>query len=449
MRSIHSILSRRKFLKLGAVALVSPLVIKARDLTSLVATRTANAASRARGAYNRAIDNMVEGFKKGAKEAVGWGTSMRGSPTVTAKSLINYASSSVKHNFFWLDEKYAAGTRWGGLIAFPMYSPGASNPSYATFTPGPYQTPECGFESQLWPGEDWEFLRPIRVGDTLRAWYRVPQLTEQTYKDRGDARGFVNMECDCDVINQRDEIVGIYQNFTVRIFFPDGAPGTKYKLDRYGFTKEEIIYLDRLARQRKLRGEEIRYWEDVNVGDMLDPVVIGPTNIADIYSRDTTGDPEFAMEPRGGEKDPNAPLDKLLEKEGVIGNEYMEHEGYYYKSAGRHGDDMAAHREGEPGAFLWGVYSLHPQLCCLTNWIGDDAFVRKFSWRHIMRTVIGDASYSMGKVTNKRRENGEYLVDIALWQQDMRGFIVDAAVATVALISKTQPYPDVKREVSY
>jgi acyl dehydratase len=449
MKLVYSNLGRRKFLKMGSMALMSPMIIKAYGLVSLAAAKTANAASRSRAAYNRAIDKMLEGFRKGAQEVVGWGTSRRGSPKVTAKALKTYASSSIKFNPFWLDEQYAAGTRWGGLIAFPMYSPNLSNPSYSTFTPQPYMTPECGFQSQLWPGENWEFLKPIRVGDTLRAWYRAPEMTEQTYKDRGDARGFLVKECDCDAVNQDNDVVGVYECYTVRIFYPDGPPGSSYELERYGFTKEELVYLDRLARQREIRGDEIRYWEDVKVGDMLTPVVIGPTNIADIYDRDTSADPEFDFISAIREKGPDDPLDNLLEKEGVVGDEYMEYKGFYYKSAGRHADDIAARREGEPGAFLWGVYSLHPQLCCLTNWIGDDAFVRKFSWRHITRTVVGDASYAKGKVMNKRMENGEYLVDIALWQQDMRGFIVDAAVATVALVSKTQPYPDLKREVSY
>jgi hypothetical protein len=246
-----------------------------------------------------------------------------------------------------------------------------------------------------------------------------------------------------------DEIVGIYKCMTVRIYYPDGAPGTAYKLSRYGFTKEEISYLDRLARQRKIRGAEIRYWEDVKVGDMLEPVVIGPTNIADIYSRDTSADPEFDFESSMAGRNPNDPMDKLLNKEGEIGDEYMLYEGLYYKSAGRHADDIAAWEQNEPAAFLWGVYSLHPQLCCLTNWMGDDGFVRKWCWRHITRTFIGDASYSRGKVTKVYQQGGEYLVDIALWQEDIRGFIVDAAVATVGLVSKTQPYPELKREVSY
>ena len=81
--------------------------------------------------------------------------------------------------------------------------------------------------------------------------------------------------------------------------------------------------------------------------------------------------------------------------------------------------------------------------------MGDDAFMRKWNWRHITRTLVGDASYAQGKVTNKRVENGEYLVDLFVYQMDMRGFIVDCAVSTVALRSKTQPYPDVRRAVTY
>lgn len=447
MRTDHLKVGRRNFLKLSSMALVSPLILKG---VGLVSPRNVLARSRSSiDTFNRALDKMLEDFRNAAKKVPGWGTSTRESPTVTAKAMIKYASESVKYNPFWLDEQYAAGTRWGGLIAFPMFSPDGSNPTYSPFHPRPFITPECGYLRQLWPGEDWEFFRPIRVGDTLRVWRRLPLLTEITVPYGGNVRGFWNLGCDDDVVNQRDEIIGTYKNNSVWIFFLDGAPGAPYILERYGFTKEELIYLDKLARQRTIRGAEIRYWEDVNVGDMLDPVVIGPTNIADIYARDTTGDPEFDFVAAIASKDPNEPLDKLLEKEGEIGDEYMEYDGLYYKSAGRHADDMAARLEGEPGAFLWGVYSLHPQICCLTNWMGDDAFVRKWSWRHITRTVNGDASWALGKVMKKRMENGEYLVDIGLWQQDIRGYIVDAAVATVALISKTQPYPNLTREVSY
>lgn len=451
MTRMRSNLNRRNFLKLGSVSLVSPLFIK---VSGLVSPKIVIAKAKGVTAvYNRAIDKMVEDCKRRFAEISGWAKPMRGSGLVTAEGLMRSASA-VSHNPFWTNEAYATGTRWGGLIAYPMYSAGGGN---ATTVPS--ETPECGFDRQLWPGQDWEFFQPVRVGDTLRAWMRNPQLIEQKVPDRDGIRGFLNLESDCDLVNQRDEIVTTTQNYTVRIFYPDGVPMFPTIWDRCGFTKEEIFYLDRLARAEKVRGADVRYWEDVNVGDMLDPVVIGPTNMNDIGSQGGGGGAPSGGAPGGGfpggpGMDQQAPISKLLEKEGVIArDEYIKGAtGLYYKSGGdmmRHWDDIYARAEGEPGAFLWGMMSINSMTRCLTNWIGDDAFVRRWKWRHIFRTLVGDASYSIGKVTNKRMENGEYLIDVFIWQQDMRGFIVDCAIATVALRSKTEPYPEFKRVVSY
>lgn len=454
MNQFNTSLGRRKFLQISSMAIVAPLLLRATKLVHLASAK----AAIAKDVYNKAMDKMIAGFREGAKAVIGWSKPTRGTSTVTKEALINNARSCVSYNPFWINEAYAANTRWGGLIAFPNLEglvAGASN-----FTTNAFKTDECGFERQLWPGEDYEFLRPIRVGDTLRVWNRTPQVIPVDHPDFDGVRGVVNVECDCDYINQRAEVVSTYKNQTVRYWFPEGAPGTTFILNRYGFTKEEIVYLDKLARQEEVRGADIRYWEDVNVGDMTNPVVIGPTNIADIYASSGgggmpagAGPGELAAAAAAGQRGAAAApqvLHKLLDKEGTIGSEYVLYEGSYYKGAGRHADDISARMEGEPGAFLWGRMSVQSMLACLTNWIGDDAFVRKFSWRHICRTINGDASYALGKVTKKYQENGEYLIDIALWQQDMRGYIVDAALATVALLSKTQPYPpDVTREVSY
>jgi hypothetical protein len=283
---------------------------------------------------------------------------------------------------------------------------------------------------------------------------RNPQLIEQEVPDRDGIRGFLNLEGDFDIINQRNEIVSSWQNYTVRIFYPDGVPMFPSIWDRYGYTEEEIFYLDRLARAEKVRGTEVRYWEDTNVGDMLDPVVIGPTNFQDIGNQGGGGGGAPSGDFGGAAKDPNEPINKLLEKEGEIERaEYVQDDkGLYYKSGGdmmRHWDDVYARAEGEPGAFLWGLMSIGIMTRCLTNWIGDDAFIRSYKWRHVFRTLVGDAAFSKGKVTNKRLERGEYLVDIFIWHQDIRGFVVDAAVATVALRSKTEIYPDFEKVINY
>jgi hypothetical protein len=43
-------------------------------------------------------------------------------------------------------------------------------------------------------------------------------------------------------------------------------------------------------------------------------------------------------------------------------------------------------------------------------------------------------------VTNKRVENGEHLVDLEVWLENMRGNITEAAAATVSLCPKEAPY---------
>lgn len=455
MNRIRPNLDRRKFLKMGSMAFMAPLFLKVAGVASLVNANAATAVSKVADAYNKAIDKMVEETRKRMAKTVGWGSGK----TVTAEGLIDTASTSVTYNPFWLNESYAAGTRWGGLIAFPMYATGG-NMIHTEAS----ETPDCGYDRQLWPGQDWEFFQPIRVGDTIRAWNRVPQLIEQKV-DRGGIRGFINMEGDYDIVNQRNEIVTSTQNYTIRIFYPDGAPRAKYTLSRYGFTETEIIYLDEMARKTKVRGKDIRYWEDVKVGDLLEPVVIGPTNFQDIANQKKAGATpvmtgagmpgawDSGIRGDGGQE--NDPVDQLLAEKGVIEKtEYIRDPttGYYYKGGGntiRHWDDYGAYIEGEPGAFLWGVMSVKAMLRCITNWMGDDAFVRRYNWRHVTRTMVGDAAFSLGRVTGKRKENNEYLVDIFVYHQDMRGYIVDAAIAAVALVSKTEPYPDLKKIVAY
>jgi acyl dehydratase len=423
---------------------------------STARAKAAETAAKVGAAYNRAIDKMVAQTRERMARAVGWGAGKR----LTAQDLINAAASSVTYDPFWTNAVYAAGTRWAGLIAYPMYASGGN-----MITTKESETPDCGFDLQLWPGQDWEFYQPIRVGDTVRAWNREPRLIEQKV-DRDGIRGFLNIEGDYDMVNQRNEVVTTTKNYTVRIFHPGGSPQAKFTLERYGYTEEEILYLDRLARRTEVRGADIRYWEDVKVGDELNPVVIGPTNFQDIGNfgmggsapggADTGGSVPGGMAGGrgGGAEEEKKPLHQLLEKEGVIEREeyIRDARGYYHKSGGdmmRHWDHVYARAEGEPGAFLWGLMSIKSMIRCVTNWMGNDGFVRKYNWRHMTRTLVGDAAFSLGKVVDKRHDNGEYLVDIFVYHQDIRGYVVDAAVATVALLSKKTPYPDTKKVVKY
>ena len=83
-----------------------------------------------------------------------------------------------------------------------------------------------------------------------------------------------------------------------------------------------------------------------------------------------------------------------------------------------------------------------------TNWMGDDAFMCKFGWRHVWRTPVGDTLIGNGKVIRKYIENDEHLVDLRLWCLNLRGTITDMATSTIKLISKKRIFPNYKKVIN-
>lgn len=75
----------------------------------------------------------------------------------------------------------------------------------------------------------------------------------------------------------------------------------------------------------------------------------------------------------------------------------------------------------------------------ITNWMGDDGFLRKFHYRRLRRDFIGDAMIVRGIVADKRVRDGEHLVDIDAWIENMRGNVTGAAAMSVRLFTKSAP----------
>jgi hypothetical protein len=107
-----------------------------------------------------------------------------------------------------------------------------------------------------------------------------------------------------------------------------------------------------------------------------------------------------------------------------------------HKSAELHFVDRTAELMGGTIAVISRAM-LEQSLCRLiTNWMGDDGFLKKFDSHDWHIVPIGDAFFCKGKVFNKRVEDGEHLVDFVVWSEDIRGFMPSYATATVSLFSK-------------
>ncbi|HEX3996542.1 MAG TPA: acyl dehydratase, partial [Acetobacteraceae bacterium] len=68
---------------------------------------------------------------------------------------------------------------------------------------------------------------------------------------------------------------------------------------------------------------------------------------------------------------------------------------------------------GAPGAYDYG-----PERCSwlthhLTNWMGDDGFLRRASSKIRRHNLEGDVLFIKGSVTRKFQDDGRYMVEIA------------------------------------
>jgi hypothetical protein len=156
----------------------------------------------------------------------------------------------------------------------------------------------------------------------------------------------------------------------------------------------------------------------------------------------------------GGPPTPPGQIPKKVmlkyEDQWTVPNNYFRDRetGLIYRTHGaRHFNDRAARFEGGPRAWHFNTVPRLPMLRAVTNWMGDDAFVCKFGWRHTWRTPIGDALIINGKVDKKYIADGEHLVDIKCWCLDLRGSITDSSRTTIKLLTKADKYPNTRKVI--
>jgi acyl dehydratase len=371
-----------------------------------------------RGVYTQPIKKMLEDTNRAADKMVGW--VKLANRAASEESIKNYGLSQDPFNPLWHDDNYAADARWGGIIAAPFYQYSFGAPMFVMEV-----TPDCGFLQTLYIGEDWEFFRPVRPGDSFRVYRRRPQIKDVTTLDGKGPYIFALQVHDLEHINQKDELVDTMKLYTQASIYPE-SPEKLYAMPEYIYTKEELAYLDRIAEEEEVRGANPRYWEDVNVGDELKPVVLGPTTIVDNMGGGGSGRGSLTRRQRIKEAPWRFILDPVT--------------GVYHEDFERHVSDRIAQIMGDPRAFHAGALARTLMSRLATNWMGDDGFLRKYSWRHMVRSAIGDTLIGRGKVTNKRVENGEYLVDLKVYLEDIRGNITEASRITVSLLSEEAGY---------
>jgi acyl dehydratase len=316
----------------------------------------------------------------------------------TRDNIRHYAHGIGDDNPLWCDPAYAAQARFGGIVALPSFLFATSRivSGYVGGLPGIHA---------MWAGADWTWHKPVFRNDeiTTEAWLK--DLVEHQTRFAGRA---VQQIYHVKFYNQGGDLVAEADSWCFRTDRDEAREsGTKYAdvkargAPRY--SEAELARIYRLYHDEQVRGATPRYWQDVIEGEALPPMVKGPMTV--------TGFIAYAQGWGGLYIRANKLAWKQIHAHPGLGipNRF----GIPDCPERVHWEPEFALMVGAPGAYDYG-----PERCSwlthhLTNWMGDDGFLRRASCKIRRHNPEGDTLFFSGKVVRKWIEDGRHLVEIA------------------------------------
>ncbi|MEJ8815600.1 MaoC family dehydratase N-terminal domain-containing protein [Variovorax ureilyticus] len=316
----------------------------------------------------------------------------------TRDNIRHYAHGIGDDNPLWCDPDYAAKTKYGGLIALPsfLFSTSRIVSGYVGGLPGVHA---------MWSGADWEWHKPVKRNDTIRTEAYLKDLIEHQTRFAGRA---VQQIYHVDFFNQEGDKVAEADSWCFRTERDHAREqGSKYKEVRERaprrYSTEEIQEAYKLYAKEEVRGSTPRYWEDVKEGEALPVMFKGPMTV--------TGFIAYAQGWGGLYIRANKLAWKLIDAHPGVGitNRF----GIPDVPERVHWEEDFALEVGAPGAYDYGPERTSWLTHHLTNWMGDDGFLRKAHCKIRRHNPEGDMLFIKGFVKRKCVENGRHLVEIS------------------------------------
>jgi acyl dehydratase len=337
----------------------------------------------------------------------------------TRDAIRHYAHGIGDDNPLWCDPEYAGKSKYGSIVALPSF----------LFTTSRIVSGYCGGLSgvhAMWAGADWTWHKPVLRNDVISTEAYLKDLVE--HKTRFAGRAFQQIY-HVDFFNQSGDKVAEADSWVFRTDRDEARErGTKYT-DVRGkvepFTDEQLAEFGQLYAKEEIRGATPRYWEDVKEGEELPTMMKGPMTV--------TGFICYAQGWGG----------LYIRANKLAWKMQQAHPGLGIKNRFNvpdcpervHWDEAFALEVGAPGAYDYG-----PERCSwlthqLTNWMGDDGFLRKSKCQVRRHNPDGDVIFINGTVVRKFVEDGKHLVEISQQAETHRGELSATGAAVVELPS--------------
>lgn len=367
-------------------------------------------------------------------------------------------------NPLWLDADYARSTRWGSILVPPTFPETAVrgsifNPlrvprgdgaqdSQPRSMPGQEKTRGGGFPALagLQVGRQFTFYAPVHVDERLRGMQRVVAIVDSERRVAGDCIE-PELNVDAALSGAAEECAAprtriALQTFDIKVYSKlDGrllmrclhtmarfARGIRMEDSKYRdvpltrYSAEDMARIVETHEQEYLRGSRVLYWEDVAVGDRLPAIAKGPHTPADFIMYHSAFGSFFDVTDR---------IKYLMLKRfpgAAIVDPATNVPDFPYTM---HLDTFLAHSMGYPRGFDGSMQRISWFGHLVTNWMGDDAFLKRLDVFHCRPLFMWDAMWLHGKVVSKDPATSS--VEIDLWGDNQRGERVSNGTATVVL----------------
>jgi acyl dehydratase len=340
----------------------------------------------------------------------------------TKGAIKRFADGTGDPNPLWRDVEYGKNSRYGSIIAPPSWA-------FSVLAGIQFGWEGiAGFHS----ASDMEFYKPIKRDDKI-----TPEETFVDFdgpKDSKFAGRLISDYFEDKYFNQNGELATKIVRLVIRTERAAAKKLGKYqKIELpHPWTEAELKDIEEQVLSEKVRGAEIRYWEDVTVGEKLTPVVKGPLGLTDIVAMCVAG---------------LAPA--RLMAHGVALNEYRKKPAWAFRDPitnalepiyAVHYNSEAARAMGLPFAYDVGTQRHTWQIHMLTNWMSDEGWLKKCRAEYRKFVYLSDVLWITGKVTNKFvDDDGEHCVEIETNAMNQRNEDAMPGSAVVALPSKSEP----------
>jgi acyl dehydratase len=333
----------------------------------------------------------------------------------------HYAFGIGDDNPLWCDENYGAATKYKTQLAPPLFLcsvfPTTVAPGFTGVHP-------------MKAGDVWTWYRPIRLGDRIKVSAKLVGVEVLEGKNAGR---MVRQTGEVIYKTTKNELLARVETQHMRVMRPGAAGGgLSYQAqEQRRYTDEELRRIEHDVFAEERRGATPRWWQDVTIGDEIVPVVKGPLDQITMtcYYAGAIGSPGYKaseLKWKQWRQADEAP-DTLPNNFEIT--YFMER---VLPSLG-HQSDAVARAIGMPGAYDNGHQRMAWLAHSVTNWMGDDGFLRTLSVQIRRPNMFGNTTWCRGRVIEKSVNDLEHCVTLELSAENQDGEINAKGTAVVVL----------------